>query len=368
MVLFGNNEDWFDPDPYVRIHPAEPGINGRLFIEFKWPPENPRYYVPFTGINDQGLCFDSFLHPPLKPTESRNKPYFNGDLIAYCMEVCSTVNEVIEIFNMYNLEFMENFQYFIVDKYGDSAIIEGDEIIYKDSNYQVVTNFLHSNPAHGWYPCWRYDKAVNMIENMAELSVDYFTQICNATHQEGAYPTVYSYVNDLQHNIMYLYHYYNYDNVVILDINEEIAQGEHSYYLPALFKLGENHSPLTPIKPTGPIAGKLNIKYTYSTSTSDPDNDRLLYMFDWGDGTQSNWLGPHDSGETIEANHKWNIKGTYEIKVKARDIDGETSEWSDPLSVSMPRYKFSFNFLKQIIFDIINQRIPFIIKLIILNC
>lgn len=355
LVLFGNNEDWYDPDPYIRIYPAESGIYGRLFIEFQWPPENPRYYVPFTGINDQGLCFDSFLHPFLIPTESQNKPYFNGDLIAYCLEVCSTVDEVIEIFDMYNLAFMDDFQYFIVDRDGNSAIIEGDEIIYKQGDFQVVTNFLQSNPDHGWYPCWRYNTAVSMLESMTELSVDYFTQICDATHQEGAYPTVYSYVNDLNNNIMYLYHYYNYDKVVVLDVNQEISQGGHSYYLPDLFQEGENHPPLTPSRPNGPSTGKTNREYTYSTSTTDPDDDKIMYMFDWGDGTESRWLGPVDSGEIIQADHEWDTKGIYEIKVKARDINGELSEWSETFSVSMPKYKVSFNFLKQIIFDILNQ-------------
>ena len=104
---------------------------------------------------------------------------------------------------------MADFQYFIVDRFGNSAIIEGDEIIYREGSYQVITNFLQSDPEHGWYPCWRYDTAVNMLESMEELTVEYFAQICEATHQEGAYPTVYSYVNDLQNNIMYLYHYYN---------------------------------------------------------------------------------------------------------------------------------------------------------------
>jgi hypothetical protein len=31
-------------------------------------------------------------------------------------------------------------------------------------------------------------------------------------------------------------------------------------------------------------------------------------------------------------------KGDFEIKVKARDINGAESEWSDSLVVSMPRY------------------------------
>jgi choloylglycine hydrolase len=339
LVLFGNNEDWYDPDPYIRVHPAEQDKYGRLYIEFGWPPENPRYYVSFTGINNQGLCFDSFLHPKLVPTESSHKPRFNGDLMEFCMERCSTVEEVIAIFDQYNLDFMANFQYFIVDHFGNSAIIEGDEVVYKEGSFQVVTNFLHSNPEHGWYPCWRYETAVNMLENMQELTVEYFTDICDATHQEGTYPTVYSYVNDLQNNIMYLYHYYNFDNVVILDVNEEIAQGEHEYYLPDLFTQEQNNPPNTPNRPSGPSTGNINREYTYSTKTTDPDGDRVLYLFDWGDNTDSGWVGPYDSDEIVRISHDWSKQGSYEVKVKAKDIYGGETDWSEPLPINMPKSK-----------------------------
>jgi choloylglycine hydrolase len=343
LVLFGNNEDWYDPDPYIRVHPAEQNRYGRLYIEFGWPPENPRYYVSFTGINDQGLCFDSFLHPTLIPTESSHKPRFNGDLMEHCMETCSTVEEVLIIFDQYNLDFMADFQYFIVDRFGNSAIIEGDEIIHRDGNYQVITNFLQSDPEHGWYPCGRYNTAVNMLENMEGLTVEYFTQICNATHQEGAYPTVYSYVSDLQNNVMYIYHYYNYDNVVTIDVNEEISQGEHSYYLPDLFQQEENNPPNTPERPSGPSKGRINNKYTYFTSTTDPDDDQVFFLFDWGDELESGWMGPYNSGETARITHEWTSYGNYEIKVKARDVYGVETDWSEPLPISMPKNKVYIN-------------------------
>jgi hypothetical protein len=261
------------------------------------------------------------------------------------METCSTVEEVLTIFDQYNLDFMADFQYFIVDCFGNSAIIEGDEIINRETNYQVITNFLQSNPGHGWYPCWRYNIAVNMLENMEQLTVGYFTSICEATHQEGAYPTVYSYVNDLQNNIMYLYHYYNYDNVVIIDVNEEISQGEHSYYLPNLFQPEQNHPPEIPKRPSGPSTGRVKNEYSYSVSTTDPDDNRILYLFDWDDGTDSGWLGPYESGEECHSSHSWISQGAYNIRVKAKDVYNAESEWSDPLSVSMPKtrqYLFSW--------------------------
>ena len=61
-------------------------------------------------------------------------------------------------------------------------------------------------------------------------------------------------------------------------------------------------------------------------------------MWSWGDET-SDWIGPYDSGATISTAHIWDEKGDYNIKVKAKDVHGEESPWSDPLPITMPKNK-----------------------------
>ncbi|GAH05353.1 unnamed protein product, partial [marine sediment metagenome] len=73
-----------------------------FFCKWPYPFENSPY-VSFGGMNDQGLFFDCYSHPPYIPLNSSDKPHFSGDLIGYCMQTCSTVIEVIEEFNKYNL-------------------------------------------------------------------------------------------------------------------------------------------------------------------------------------------------------------------------------------------------------------------------
>lgn len=92
-------------------------------------------------------------------------------------------------------------------------------------------------------------------------------------------------------------------------------------------------APEKPDMPDGPSSGRFNVEYTYSSSTIDPDDDQIFYMFDWGDGTKSKWLGPYNSGETVYASHKWLGLDNYNIKVKAKDIHYNQSEWSEPASV-----------------------------------
>ena len=97
--------------------------------------------------------------------------------------------------------------------------------------------------------------------------------------------------------------------------------------------------PNNPDRPNGTSHGEKGIEYTYTSTTIDPQNDQVYFMFDWGDTSNSSWIGPYTSGETINSSHSWTRKGNYNIKVKARDIYGHQSDWSDPLSVTMPTEK-----------------------------
>ncbi len=114
---------------------------------------------------------------------------------------------------------------------------------------------------------------------------------------------------------------------------------------PSLAIAGESQPPEKPGDLDGPTSGKINEEYKYTASTTDPDEDQLYYLFDWGDGEFSEWIGPLDSGDTAEASHIWTERGDYEIKVKAKDEHGVQSDWSEPLPITMPKNKpFNFNF------------------------
>ena len=97
----------------------------------------------------------------------------------------------------------------------------------------------------------------------------------------------------------------------------------------------QNLPPDTPII-TGPAEGKIKVASEYTFTTTDPDDDMVSYYIDWGDAHSEVWLGPYGSGDEIQISHTWMKKGSYTIKVKARDIYGVQSSWSDPLPVTMP--------------------------------
>jgi hypothetical protein len=100
-----------------------------------------------------------------------------------------------------------------------------------------------------------------------------------------------------------------------------------------------NLPPEKPARPQGPTSGKKGTRYTYSTSSTDPQNDQIYYKFDWGDDSTSDWLGPVESGELIEASHIWANSGSYDLKAKAKDENGHESEWSESIKISIAKSK-----------------------------
>jgi hypothetical protein len=151
------------------------------------------------------------------------------------MEECASIDEAVLIFENYYCDDQYRSQYLIGDSFGNSMIVEGDSIIYKSSNYQVLTNFYHSHPELGGYPCWRYEKANELLENNKGISELLFGNILAFTHQEGKYPTQYSQIYNLKDNIIYLFYSHNFDEMIVIELNEELTGGTRSYQLPDLF-------------------------------------------------------------------------------------------------------------------------------------
>jgi hypothetical protein len=327
-VLVGINEDSFNTRRYIEIFPPEEGKFGIIYF---------CYEIAFRqqAMNDQGLFYDGYWAPHLDIVEGEGKPPPDGWMIDEWMENCTTVDEVVDEFEKYdwNNTGIEDAMLLFVDRYGNSAIIEGDEIIFKEGDFQAVTNFYQSNPDLGGVGFDRYATAISMLENMTDFSMDYFRDICDATHQLGSYPTIYSLVCNLSKNIIHYYRTHDFENVWVINLTEEFEFGEHTYDVLDVFN---NNVPEQPNRPNGQKNGKINTEYNFSCKTFDEDGDKLYYKWDWGDGNFSNWLGPFNPAQKCTAVHSWSTNGTYEIRVMARDINCGKSSWSKPLLVKMP--------------------------------
>jgi len=228
-TLVGNNEDGPYPDVITWFSPAEEGKYGVCYLGYK------RDFFPQGGMNDQGLCFDGFATEYKPITETMNKPDLDWNLIPHIMETCTTIDDVIAEFDKYKLHALESAMLMFVDRTGDSVIIEGDEFIRKEGDFQIITNFYQSEVKEGEKTgCARYDNLLDQLPGL-EVTIEDFTKALASAHAEGKYSTQFSNIFDLNTLKLYLYHFHNYTNLVVIDVSEELAKGEHFIDIPSLF-------------------------------------------------------------------------------------------------------------------------------------
>ena len=226
-VLFGNNEDWINPNTYYWVVPTSGGDYGVVYFGF----DN---FWPQGGINEKGLAFDVNALPKAILNPHPELPKVKNPFYMF-LKKCSTVEEVIDRVKDYSWGSSWRAQVHLADATGDVVVISvgpDGEIAFtrkqKGNGYLISTNFNRANPKNGRYPCWRYDTTVAMLEEIQsedDLTADHFRSILDAVHQGGpSVNTVYSNIFDLKYGIIYLYHWYQFDEVVKLNVAEEIAR------------------------------------------------------------------------------------------------------------------------------------------------
>lgn len=122
-----------------------------------------------------------------------------------------------------------------------------------------------------------------------------------------------------------------YWKVVAWDQDGHTAQGPVWHFT----TLQNPNTPPNPPTITGPPKGKPTTVYKFDITATDPDSDPVYVLFDWGDNTTTDWVGPHNSGQTFSVTHSWSVKGTYAVKAKAKDDHGAESDWST-FQIKMP--------------------------------
>lgn len=239
-VLVGNHEDWIQKYPVeLKFEQSENGKYGRAYFIYR--------NLTQAGFNTEGLMFDFFSIPFASPqvTISEDKKEYTGKLMNKVLEECTSVEQALKLIAQYNLGFIKKHkcQIFIVDKTGDSAIIEGDTIVRKTGNYQAVGMFYQSKrkgkeePCEFYqFNCEQYKTAVAMLNNLQNISVEDFRKILQATHRSSCYiETLYSYIFDPKKCLLHVYYLHNFDDEVTINLNDELEKGNHSVDLSSLF-------------------------------------------------------------------------------------------------------------------------------------
>ena len=238
LCLGGNNEDWSDPNTFMWFKPAAPREFGRVYFGFAngWPQG---------GMNDQGLFFDGAATEPNPIATTKAKNPFRADLLDLVMRTCATVDEALDLLEQYEIPFMVHAMLLFGDRYGHSAIYEGDDILHRpdDTRHHVLTNYYQSRLSAAESNCRRHYAAEKIFTDKfghdKQLTIDLMKSVLDATHQEGKFPTMYSNVYDLTNGIIHLYHNHNFDKAVTINLADELTKGGHRVELAALF---ESHS------------------------------------------------------------------------------------------------------------------------------
>jgi len=77
----------------------------------------------------------------------------------------------------------------------------------------------------------------------------------------------------------------------------------------------------------GPTEGEAGVEYDFSFTTYDPEDDEVDIYVDWGDGTNTGWIGPYESGYEVTLSHTYYENGYYEISAQSEDV-WHFSSWS----------------------------------------
>ena len=101
-----------------------------------------------------------------------------------------------------------------------------------------------------------------------------------------------------------------------------------------------------PLKPTltGPKEGHRNFTYVFNAVTTDPDDDDVRYIIQWGDDSQNN--SPFfRSGYSVQTMHQWAEWGFYTVQVYAQDPSNVTSDFAEIVVAIDVQYVGSLGYL-----------------------
>ena len=243
-VFFGGNDDYINPDSYYWVEPGDSSKYGVIWIG---TPDNPQQ-----GVNEKGLAYDSNGLPRFEVNPHKERIPVKGDYyhhyIMQIMHECSLVEEVIKWANLHQHYPYMHDQLHFADAKGDAVIISAGadgELVFTrkppGDGFLVSTNFNVANHSNSYgYPCWRYDKAHELLGPLLEskdpITISDATAVMDAVHMEkGSSWTIETMVADLVHGVVYIYYFFQYDRPVVLNVKNELANPREPGPLSKLF-------------------------------------------------------------------------------------------------------------------------------------
>lgn len=189
-MVYGRNFDWEyspalllfvdPPDGYASVSMVDIaylGFAGSLAHTILDLPLSDRRgllgapYIPFDGLNDQGLAVGMAAVPPGDMQADPSRPTIGSlELIRYVLDHAANVDQALAIFRGYNVE-MEGgvpIHYLLADRSGRSVLIEfyqGQSVVLaNEAPWHLATNFIRASVGDSpLRQCARYDKIEELL-------------------------------------------------------------------------------------------------------------------------------------------------------------------------------------------------------------
>lgn len=227
-TVVGNNEDYYNPVTKVWFRAGKEGQFG--VVNFGFGNDFAQ-----GAMNEAGLMFDGFAMEYLAVNDTAGKLLIsNTEYIPYIMHNFSNVREVKEYMSTINLGHLRNSMYLFVDKTGEYLVVEGDSLIIGNDPMFTLSNFYPSQTADidaVRIPFFQNGREF-LRKNESSSDVSFCSEMMSNLHQDI---TQYTSIYDLSSGTIKLHHFHDYTNEVVFNISEELAKGDHEYYIPELF-------------------------------------------------------------------------------------------------------------------------------------
>ena len=131
-------------------------------------------------------------------------------------------------------------QFFLADRTGASAVVDGEDVHWMGGHYMLTTDFRLRAPSLGGWPCFLYARAHEMLEGNSSASVDRAAEILDATQfpcsRGYASCARYSVICDLADAQAILYFSGDFTRSVELDIDRLCTDGLVRVPIESLFE------------------------------------------------------------------------------------------------------------------------------------
>lgn len=115
----------------------------------------------------------------------------------------------------------------------------------------------------------------------------------------------------------------------------ECGEEEDQHYEDTLcLIIEENRPPDRPII-EGDTTGQEGDTLNFEVLADNDQETQVWYFIDWGDGTDSGWIGPYSQGVWTPVTNSWSTAGEYTVKAKAKDSHDAESDWSNSIIVEI---------------------------------